>query len=291
MIYVYLCDRIPRISINPVALRSPWLGPDRMQEAEAAGWPYIYRINTPIPHLFSQKYLEKNFLSELAATLYQTATFHIWNADDIFDFLNQDLLRVGCIPKDHIRKLSLVVFTDEYGSRCRSRRQIREKVAKLDQLFDIRHRSGFRLDLHLCIHRTQLRPTVARFHQLLLPHLRRLLAAGFALRFPRLKLHYHMHRRSNGSSLNQLQASDSRDPADWVVDAGELDAWSESEYVRDAFLKSARHRGGYVKDSDDSYAYDSDSYGDEEGDGEEDLPEDFEDGDVDSDDEGGYLSY
>ncbi|KAL5430291.1 hypothetical protein PMIN07_010288 [Paraphaeosphaeria minitans] len=289
MIYIYMCDRMPRVSISPVKYKqtAPWRGPDSMQEAETAGWSYIHRIETPLPQLFSHKYLQKDFLFELAESLYQTATFHVWDADDIFDFLNQDLLGAGCTPKHYIRKLSLVAFTDEHGSRCRSKRQIREKVAQLAHLLDIRHRSGFHLDLHLCINRRKLRPNVARFHQLLLPHLRGLLEAGFALRFPRVKYHYDMHRRSDMSRANQLQASDSRNPTDWVVDEAELDAWDKSDYVRDAFKKSAIHR------SEDWWASESDGFESEfdyeEDWGEEDLLEDFVDGDVDSDDEGGVC--
>ncbi|KAF2438265.1 hypothetical protein P171DRAFT_449460 [Karstenula rhodostoma CBS 690.94] len=285
MIYVYLCDRIPRVIIRPVEDRryANYRGSGSIQ-AEAARWTPIQRIKTP---LFSLKYLHKDFLFELAASLYQTATFHIWDADDLFDFLNQDLLHVGCIPKDHIRKLSLVIFTDEENERCRSKRQIREKVAKLTHLFDIRHRRGFHLDLHLCIDRKKRLPFVARFHQLLLPHLRSLLAAGFAMRFPRVKVYYYMHRRGIDSCANQLQASDSRDPADWVVDAAELDAWSESEYVRGAFLKKARYHRDYLADSEDDL-YESE--GDEWDDG--DVPEDVVDGEaeVDSDDEGWYSN-
>jgi hypothetical protein len=254
---------------------------------DATRRPYVDRIETPIPHLFSQKYLHKGFLLELASNLYQNATFHIWDAGDVPAFLTQDLLHAGCIPKDHVRKLSLVVFTDEYGARCASRRQIREKVSKLNHLFDIKHREGCRLDLHLCISIMKQRPIVARYHQLLLPYLYDLQTAGFAMRFPRKKHHYNVHSRTDRTQMNQLQASNSRDPADWEVDDEELAAWGESEAVQNAFKKSAilnaRHLGDWDYDHSD---LDDDDDIDDDID-EVSQVEDFEDGDVDSDDEAG----
>jgi hypothetical protein len=278
MIYTYLCDRVRRISIRPTIV--PPGRDTKSLEENVTIVPYTDRVETPLPNFFSQKYLHKDFLLELVSNLYQNATFHIWDADDVSAFLTQDVLHTGCIPKDHVRKLSLVVFTDEYGARCASRRQIREKVAKLNHLLDIRHREGFHLDLHLCISRMKQRPTVARFHQLLLPYLYDLQAAGFAMRFPLKKHHYNVNRRSDRSQMNQLQASESLDPADWVVDDEELAAWGASEAVQKAFKKSESLNGTYLRDSEDEYS-----------DFDENLENysqpDSEDWDVDSDDEGG----
>ncbi|KAL1610683.1 hypothetical protein SLS60_002353 [Paraconiothyrium brasiliense] len=270
IIYGYLCDRKRRISVRPT---------DNKEFYRVVKSPYNDRIETPIPRLFSTKYLHTDFLFELVSFLYQTATFHIWDCEDISNFLLFDIFRVGCIPKDHVRKLSLVIFTDEYGEHCGSKREIREKLEQLEQLHTLKHRQGFRLDLHLCIGYTRQRPTVARFCQLLLPHLHNLKNAGFVMRFPLKKYHYPGNGNSNYSMMNQLQSSNSEDPRDWVVDDEELEAWKDSKYVQNAFKKSARYNQRFLSDSDSEDFSDSP------------VPAGFEDGDVDSDenDENNYL--
>lgn len=275
MIYTYLCQKVPRLSIQPSDAQ------DRVLDEITHQATYTQRLETPLPYLFSPYYLCKPFLTELAPILYANATFHLWDANDIENFLNQDFLGVDCAPKDHVRALSLVIFTDHYGARCSSKRDITRKLSHLRHLFDLRHKQNFRLDLHLCISHHNHRPVVARFHQILLPYLYEFQTAGFTLRFPLKKLHYGKDFRSDRSEMNQLQAGRSKDPATWVVDGEELRAWEESEVIRMAFMKSARCRERTYYSEDYYYSEDEDT---ERGSGEE-LPDGFVDGEVGSEEE------
>ena len=274
MIYVHLCKKVPRVSIKPSDYR------ERVPHGITHQVTYTRRIETPLPYLFSTKYLTSDFLSELSPVMYANATFHLWDPNEIENFFFQDLLRVDCDPKEHVRAISLVIFTDHYGWRCSSKRDITRKLAHLKRLFDIKHKEGFRLDLHLCIHRHCHRPVVARFHQILLPYLYEFKEAGFKLRLPLKKYHYGKDSRSDRSEMNQLQAGNSKDPDDWVVDDEELESWQESIVIRNAFKRSARYQEKAY--DDDEYYHDSDlDYLTED----EPLPSDFEDGSVASDEE------
>ncbi|KAF1976841.1 hypothetical protein BU23DRAFT_13174 [Bimuria novae-zelandiae CBS 107.79] len=236
MIYGHLCTRMIRISVMP------------SRRAEE-GLSYIKRLETPLPYLFSRKYLTESFLTELVSVLYAKVTFHIWDAADLNDFLNQDFFGLGVLPKDHVRKLSLVIFTDQWDQRCSSKRQITQKLAHLRQLFEVKHQQGSRLDLHLCISQHYQRPTVARFHQFLLPYMYDFREAGFTLRLPLKKYHYK-HRKVDRSEMNQLQSSSSTDPEDWIVDDEELEEWAKSVYIQNAFKRSASHLSRFVSDYD-----------------------------------------
>ena len=256
MIYGYLCQKVVRITVlTPDQQRDVWVG----NSGEANFRPYLARCGTSLPYLFSRKYLAKDFLFELASELYSKITFHIWDASDIENFLNQDFFGVGCLPKDHARALSLVIFNDDYQQRCTSKRDIKEKLSHLSKLFQLGHQRGFRLDLHLCISTYSHRPLVARFHQILLPYLYELKAAGFTIRFPLKKYYYGTDQRSNRQVMNQLQAGSSKNAEDWIVDDDELQAWQESEVIQDAFKRSALERQWYYADEDEiDYNYDSD---------------------------------
>ncbi|KAJ4298896.1 hypothetical protein N0V90_004139 [Kalmusia sp. IMI 367209] len=242
MIYEYLCARIGRIAIAPVesvTSKLPWQDKANVDEELATSRQYPNRVRTKLPHFFSQKYVAKEFLVELASVLYPKVTFHVWDATDIDNYLNQDIFRVGCLPRNHVRKLSLVIFTDSYHQRCDSREGIEKKLHHLEQLYGIKHRQGFRLDLHLCISEMMHRPTVPRYHQILLPYLHDLKAAGFTVRLPLKKYEYGEGQKSIGSEMNQLQASKSGGPNEWVVDDEELDAWKDSKYIKNAFHPKA----------------------------------------------------
>lgn len=274
MIYGYICDKKAiRLCVEPVK-RMQQIDGEMIKVDPAAKWPYASRLTTRLPYFFSQRYLSKTFLAELASTLYGRATFHIWDITDIDDFLHHDFFGVGCLPKDHARKLSLVIFTDLYGDKCCSKRAMREKLAHLKQLSLLKHQQGFHLDLHLCLSNHPQRPIAARFQQILLPYLYELKAAGFAMRFPLRKYRYGKKPGSDYSEMNQFQTSNSKLPGDWVVDDEELEAWKESRYIQDAFKRSMLSLLG---------CYDSDN-GPDDSDSAS-LPSDFEDGSIASDDE------
>jgi hypothetical protein len=70
------------------------------------GSKYIDRVDDLLPHYCFQSYIGIDFVQELAPMFYKKACITLEQVEDMDAFLTQDLLRVGCCPKEHLRQMA-----------------------------------------------------------------------------------------------------------------------------------------------------------------------------------------
>jgi hypothetical protein len=172
------------------------------QMKERPKWKMIFDSGGPsndhdssiLPNFCSKNYADERFIQEIAPIFYKNAAFNLESLDDMGAFLTQDILRVGCCPQDHVRRVGVILHDFELNNIGSGAVRMKEhlpssglnrRIQALNTVSNIKHKQGFQLDLRLWC-KEKHEAYVYAVRDMLVPSLRNMLHEGFVIRYPSL---------------------------------------------------------------------------------------------------------
>jgi len=202
IVYEYLCSGANlNLKVTSVQCVEHWVwnddffersqeGKSKQKKVQERSNRYVDRVNSPLPHFCSSDYVDGSFVQEVGPIFYKYAAFSLESHDDMEAFLTQDILRMGCCPKDHVRRVDVVLPKYRDGGIFPlgiplTAAEVQEQIQNLHAILStVKYQKDFQLDLRHEIWNDDegYGINTYRFRELLVPCVRKLQSEGFVVR-------------------------------------------------------------------------------------------------------------